>query len=214
MSRRFGLVAVGVLLTLPFALWAAPAPVEESPTLRERLYALDELRKGPNTSVEEVEKQGEKLLAKYKNAEDQAKIYFHIAHVFAQSDIRVHSERVTKYVRLALVAERDPIQRATLHSYLGSAAEVAGGDLKFEETRRMATLAYLAGYKEILTLKLPAVAPELPGIDKYDVDSNDPKEIQALRRQHAAQVKAREEAEFTRAMVQHRDVLLSQVLEL
>src|SRR5690606_32884669 len=97
--------------------------------------------------------------------EEQARIYFQLAHVYGQSNIRLHADKVTKYARLALKAERDPGRRGWLHTYLGAAAWIDSRTRPaFEDRRRAAAEAYLKGYQELLPLKLPEQAPELPAV--------------------------------------------------
>ncbi len=213
MLQRLFFVGIVLCLCSQFVAARAPAPVEERPTLQERLYALDQIRQGADTSFDDVEREGEKLIARYKAPEDRAKIYFELAHVYAQSDIRKYPDRVTKYARLALEAERDPKQRALLYTYLGSAAEVEPGDKSFSELRRNAALHYLAGYKEMLALKLPAKAPALPQVEKYHVDG-DPEAEKAARERHEAQMKARAKAEVERDLIEQRRILLEQIVAL
>jgi hypothetical protein len=207
--------ALAFMLACPLVSQCAfdPVPMEVEPTLSESLLSLDKMRNGRATAFEEVEKIGAKLLDKYKVPAERAKIYFQLAHVYAQSGIDMHPDCVTKYGQLALEIERDPIQRSLLHIYLGCAAEVEAGDKTFSEKRLKATKAYLVGYKETLTLKLPDDAPELPGVDIIE-ERGDPETAKANRLRHDAQMNARKAAEFLRAMVHNRDILRRQVLEL
>jgi hypothetical protein len=209
--------AVAFAFMLAFSLVTqsscAQAPTEDRPTLSQSLESLDKMRNGRATQFDEVEKLGAKLLDQYKTPAQRAKIYFQLAHVYAQSGIDMHSDCVTRYGKLALEIERDPIQRSLLHIYLGCAAEVEAGDKTFSEKRLKATRAYLVGYKEAIALKLPADAPELPGVDIIE-ESGDPETAKVNRMRHEAQMNARKAAEFLRAMVHNRDILRRQVLEL
>ncbi len=209
-------VALVFMLTCPLVCQSsfAQIPIEDKPSLSQSLESLDKLRNGRATRFEEVEKIGAKLLDHYKTPADRAKIYFQLAHVYAQSGIDMHPDCVTKYGNLALEIERDPIQRSLLQIYLGCAAEVEAGDKTFSEKRLKATKLYLAGYKEAIALKLPAEAPELPGVEKIAVEASDPETAKVNRARHEAQMNARKAAEFLRAMVQNRDILRRQVLEL
>jgi RNA polymerase sigma factor (sigma-70 family) len=190
--------------------------VLERMTLRQCLFHMDRLRAVAPVNYAELERQGEELLALYTRPAERAKIWFQLAHVYGQTGIDRHPDLVTRYARLALQDERDPIQRGWLHTYLGCAAEVDpdAGLRNFEEKRRRAAAAYLAGYKEILPLKLPEKAPELPQVDKLGHEGMNAAELTTLRDRHEAQVKARREAEFTREMVSRRDILVRQVVEL
>jgi RNA polymerase sigma factor (sigma-70 family) len=188
---------------------------DDPAVLQKRLGELDALRKGTDTPFAEVEKQGKELLAQFKKPAEQAKIYFMLAHVYGQSGIAYHPDRVTAYARLALKAERDPAARGWLHMYLGCAAEVDGTRRTFEEKRKAAAAAYLEGYKEVLALDLPAKAPELPVLGKLRRERNgDPAEDEELRKKQEAQLKARRKAEFVREMVDRRELYIGQLAQL
>jgi hypothetical protein len=188
------------------------APDEASP-LRQRLEQMDALRAGASTAFGEVENQGRELLRQYKRPEERAQIYFELAHVYAQSDIRLHPDRVARYARLALTSERDPIQRGVLYSYLGSAAEVDPTQLTFKAQRAKAAAVWLRGYKELLPLHLPATAPELPVIEKQDSDVPNPADREAARLKQAAQIKARQGAERLQKLIANRNVFVQQLKE-
>jgi len=168
-----------------------------------------------------VEKQGKELLALYTEPEEQAKIYFMLAHVYGQSGILYHPNQITKYARLALKDERDPVQRAWLNMYLGCAAEVdPDASLRnFAAKRKRAAAAYLEGYKEILALKLPDKVPEVPvmAVDNSDDRSGDILSlVQRWRKRYqmAMAIQARRDADFIREMLHFREVLSRQVVEL
>jgi hypothetical protein len=182
---------------------------DPSPELRKELYALDAYRHGSERQFAELEHMADELSKKYPARDDQARIYFEVAHIAGQSDIRKQVQRVRQYARKSLALSRDPLQRGQLYSYLGSAAEVQEGK-EFEDRRREAAGELLAGYAEMLAQGLPPKAPELPPVDKV---SHDPDPIQAAqdRARHAAQMAAREDAEFIRALVSRRDTLANQL---
>ena len=119
-----------------------------------------------------LERKADELLKKYTARDDQARIYFEVAHVAAQSDIRNHVQRVRKYAAKSLAQSRDLLQRGVLYSYLGSAAEVEA-EKTFEDRRRLAAAELLTGYAEMLAQELPAKAPELPVVDKLGGDRMD-----------------------------------------
>src|SRR5262249_35797994 len=146
---------------------------------------------------------------------ERAKIYATVATIYAQSNIGLHPERVVKYAHLALQDERDPIQRATLHIYLGCAAEVDAVPLTFAEKRTQAARVYLQGYKELLALKWPAKPPDLPDPPPiFNVDGADPKEAEAARKASEAYLKARQEAEVIRVLLDQRRILIGQLAQL
>jgi hypothetical protein len=189
-------------------------PEEAELTLQQRLAKLDAMRNGGQTPFDEVEKEGKELLAHYAKPEEQAQIYFMLAHVYGQSGIHLHPDRVTKYARLALKDERDPLQRAWLHMYLGCAAEVDSDAAlrKFDVRRKRAATAYLEGYKELLALKLPDKAPELPAVGKGG--ETDARDAETRRRQNEGQMQAWRQAKYLRELIDQRDILVRQIVEL
>jgi RNA polymerase sigma factor (sigma-70 family) len=193
----------------PKKLARMPAP---SPELQRELSAFDAYRHGSEERFAELERKADELLKKYTAPDDQARIYFEVAHVAAQSDIRDHVQRVRKFARKSLALSRDPLQRGVLHCYLGSAAEV-GPEKTFEDRRRQAAAELLTGYAEMLAQELPAKAPELPVVEKLGDEQIDPNSVEAAqaRARHAAQMAARQEAEFIRELVHRRDTLANQL---
>jgi RNA polymerase sigma factor (sigma-70 family) len=193
----------------PKKLARMPAP---PPELQRELSAFDAYRHGSEERFVELERKADELLKKYTAPDDQARIYFEMAHVAAQSDIRNHVQRVRRFARKSLALSRDPLQRGVLHSYLGSAAEVEAEET-FEDRRRQAATELLTGYAEMLAQELPAKAPELPVVNKLGAEGIDPDSVKAAqaRARHAAQMAAREEAEFIRELVDRRDTLANQL---
>jgi hypothetical protein len=190
---------------------ADPAPQ----TLEQKLSQLD-LHRNQNVSpIKEVESLGQALLRQYPAPADQGRIYFQMAHVHAQSNIQVQAKAVQKYGRLALEHTFDPNLRATLYSYLSSAALFSPAG-SFESLRPRSAEELLKGHREILALNLPARAPELPVVEKWggDVQGLPEDEVRAKTKKHEGQIKARQEAQLVRDMVAHRDLFLRQLNEL
>jgi hypothetical protein len=185
---------------------------DASPELRRELSAFDNYRHGSEEKFVELERKADELLKKYTARDDQARIFFEVAHVAAQSDIRNHVKRVRRFAGRSLALSRDPLQRGSLYSYLGSAAEVEA-ETTFEDRRRHASAELLTGYAEMLAQELPAEAPELPAVDILAGDETDQDPIKAAlaRARHAAQMAARQEAEFIRELVHRRDTLANQL---
>ncbi len=186
-----------------------------------RLIELDKLRAANLTPWDEVEKQATELLAKFNKPAEKGRIYWQAAQVYGQSDISGHAADVIRHAKEALRYERDPIQRGWLFMHLGCACEVRDSDPKnFVERRAEATRWFLKGYAELLPFNLPDKAPELPAVDKIgralgDSGSGevDPERI-ATEVRHAAQMKVRKEAEFTRELVHRRAVYIGRLQEL
>ena len=91
-------------------------PAEPAAGLLRDLDELDRMRQGEQTDFAAVEKRGEELLAKYPNAADRARIYFTLTRVYSNSGITRTFARVTKYGRLALEHEKDPVRRGEIFS--------------------------------------------------------------------------------------------------
>jgi len=195
-----------------------PEKPEEEETLPQHLLKLDAMRNVAPVDYEAVEKRGKELLTRYTQPEEQAKVYFMLAHIYGQTGIDRHFALVTKYARLALRDERDPVQRARLYMYLGCAATVDpdAGLRDLPVKRRRATAAYLEGYKEILALKLPEKVPEVPQSAVGNTEEDTPRfwESWLKRYRTAMWLKARQEAHFVRDMHFFRDILIRQIVEL
>jgi RNA polymerase sigma factor (sigma-70 family) len=185
---------------------------DPSPELRRELSAFDAYRHGSEEKFAELDRKADELLKRFTAREDQARIHFEMAHVAGQSDIRYHVQRVQAYARKSLALSRDPLQRGWLYSYLGSAAEVEA-EKTFANRRQQAAEELLTGYVEMCAQELPEKAPELPPVDKIGGEWFDPDPVVSAlaRARHTAQVVARQEAEFLRALVHRRDTLANQL---
>jgi hypothetical protein len=212
-----------LLIQLIVALAPAPAPPapkkldrmpDPSPELRKELHKFDtEYRHGSEKKFAELEKRADELAKQFPEKDDQARIWCEVAHVAAQSGIDKQAERVKKYAAKGLSISRDPLQRGLMYSYLGSAVDMRGD--AFPKGRREATEILLTGYVEMLAQDLPDKTPELPGVDKIGglIGAGGAEEARA-RAQHAAQMAARQEAEFTRDLVERRETLVMQFRDL
>jgi hypothetical protein len=98
-----------------------------------------------------------------------------------------------------------------MYSYLASAVDLRG--TVFPKGRREAAEILLTGYVEMLVQDLPEKAPDMPGVDKFSI-VGDPAAENRARVKHAAQMVARQEAEFTRDLVARRDTLVLQFRDL
>jgi len=196
-----------------------PAPkkldrvADASPELRKELYRFDtEYRHGNEKKFAELEKAADELAKQFRAKDDQARIWYEVAHVAGQSGIDKQAERVKKYAAKCLAISRDPIQRGQAYGLLASAADLNG--TAFPKGRREAAEILLTGYVEMLAQDLPEKAPELPGVNKIGDIDGDPVALARARIQHAAQMDARQEAEFTRDLVARRDTLVLQLRDL
>jgi hypothetical protein len=186
---------------------------DPSPELRKELYKFDtEYRHGTEKKFAELEKLADELAKQFPEKDDQARIWYEVAHVAGQSGIDKHAERVKKYAAKCLAISRDPIQRGQAYRYLASAVDLNG--TAFPKGRREAAEILLTGYVEMLAQELPEKSPELPGVNKIGDSDGDPSALARARARHAAQMAARQEAEFTRDLVARRDTLVMQLRDL
>jgi RNA polymerase sigma factor (sigma-70 family) len=180
---------------------------EASEELRKELFQFDEkYRHGTAEKFAELEKKADELAKRFKEKDDQARIWYEVAHVAAQSDIRKHSERVRMYAAKCLEISRDPLHRPWMYSYLASAEEVSEG--VFADRRRKAAGWLLTGYLEMLAQELPDEAPELPAAARKLGD--DPQG----RANNAAAMAAIVETRFVQEQVFRRDTLVLQLRNL
>jgi hypothetical protein len=179
----------------------------------KELYAdlrdkLDALRNGEARPAK-IDEQGRALLKKYPGARERGEVYYHLAHVHAQTGLKLPG-RVVESAKKALEHPLDAERRARLYVYWGDAVQVARANDPLAERRRWAALPYLAGLKELLALKLPDKAPALPDFPAINLarGETDP-QAEQLRRQREA---ARRFAELKGRMIKHRDVLMGQIV--
>jgi len=120
--------------------------------LEDALRQVDNLRAGFDTPFDEVEKRCDALLQTYTAPEDQARIYYELAHIEAQSG----HQRPAKSLRYTLKALDLPLEREKrLRLYMcwgsaiGASHRGARGDA-LRAARKQAAMAYLHGLKETL----------------------------------------------------------------
>ena len=216
MSNLFVQLIVALVSFAPAPEPPAPKKLDRvpdaAPELLKELNKFDtEYRHGSEAKFAELEKLADELAKRFPEKDDQARIWFEVAHVAAQSRIDKHTERVNKYAAKCLKISRDPIQRGQAWSYLASAVDLQGK--AFPKGRRDAAEILLQGYVEMLAQELPEKVPELPGVEGFD-ESQDPVAQARARVRNAAQMAARRDAEFTRELVERRDTLIMQLRDL
>jgi hypothetical protein len=122
-------------------------------------------------------------------------------------------DQVIKHARAALDSKLiTPEQRGTLYSYLGSAHEVEKDIKDFVERRRNALKPLLEGLAELEAMKLPAKAPEVPGLRLLRDDFADPAEQVRAKAAYEASRIAREKAQRIERLVFNRKTLKDQVM--
>ena len=201
------------------ALKVVPEETQTAGVLKH-IDLIFEIRKNePKLSAEQrvqaVDDEMQYLLMTNNPSEEQrARVNHRAAHQFANWDIRQHFALVKKYSEAGLKLDVDPARRASLFSLLGSAALVAPAATTFAEQRRNAAKLWLTGYREVESLKLPKSAPELPVVEKLaDVAGESPEQQAAREQQHATQLETRQQAEYTRQMIEHRHQLAHLLVE-
>jgi len=183
-------------------------------TLDQELYEVDQLRAGFATPFDEVERRCNDLLQRYTKPKDQAKIYFELAQVEGQSGMQ-RPEKLIEYVKKALELPIDPSKKVRLYSYWGDAIQTSHRGVHNEElvaARREAVMPYLRGLRETIKYDLPEEVPDLPEFRTVTYDGpTDTDEYQELLRKRQEQIEATEKAVLQRQMIQHRDVITSQI---
>lgn len=200
------LLRICSVTTLVF--WTSIAAAQ---SLEADLRALETLRKGDQTPLDVVDRRGAELLKNYEEPADQALIHFDLAHIHAQSAMK-QPERVIKHAQAALDSKLITAdQRCTLYSYLASAHEVGKEVKGFADRRRKALEPLLTGLVELQAMKLPAKAPEVPGLRLLREDFADPAEQARARVAYEASKIARERAQRIERLVFWRKTLRDQV---
>jgi hypothetical protein len=189
--------------------------VAEPPgALQAELARLDKTyRQGTEAQYREFEAEAEALLKQYPEADDQARILFHVAHVAAQGGITKQVERVRGYGARMLAVSRDPVERGTMYSYLASAAEADPTVKAFADRRTLAAEPLLRGYAELLAQELPEVKPARPllGPVREGPDDGDPNARGEAQARAAVMLEAYRQAVFTEDLVFRRDTLVGQL---
>lgn len=221
------LLVVMALSVFAVSLVGAPAPkspgpnskklarvAEPSPELQAELIQFDKkYRHGSAKLFAELEARAEALAKQYPAKDDQARIWYEVAHVAAQSRIDKHADLVRKYGAKCLEISRDPLQRGRIYSYLASTVDLNAA--AFPEGRREAAEILLNGYFEMLVQELPEKTSDLPGVEKIGgvIGNGAAAEAQA-RALDAAQAAAREEAIFVGDQIDRRETLVVQLRDL
>jgi hypothetical protein len=207
---------MGFTLLLLMTPWPIVAQGEEAggltAELRQDLARLEALRNGRDTPLNRVDQLGQELLKKYSDSKEQGAIYYHLAHIHAQSGVR-EPDRIIEYTRKALDFPLEPSQRMRLYVYWGDAIQVKQARSPVGTWRKEAAQPYLQGLKEVLPYRLPETPPKLPRVTAYDVDGP-PEVVERERQEHKREMAARQEAKFQRDMIQHRNVLTQQLVSL
>ena len=182
-------------------------------TLPKELRQLEQLRKGKDTPLDEVERRGRELLKEHASPEEQGQIYYHLVNVHGQSGM-AHPELVVEYAKHALQCPLEPGQRLRLYVYWGDALMIgnmhAANESKkpFPEIRKLAVVPYLEGLKDAQKYNIPQHRPKMPMAELFDVSPPNPDYERIQDEQIAAQKRARIEQELW----DHRRILTGQIV--
>ena len=192
--------AILLLIVWPAAQLAAAGD------LLSELTEIDALREAAGTDFEKIEKRGAELLAKYPEPIDQGRIYYQLAHEYAQSGL-VHPERAIAYAVKALECPLDVQLRLRLHVYWGDAWQVTGRTKAFPAPRKQAASIYLQGLKRALAVELPKrPRPKAYGVFG-DIDATQQRKKVLILAENTG-------ADFRDEILEHRRVLLGQIVRL
>ena len=177
-------------------------------SLKDDLRWIDKLRNGRRTPLDEVDRRGEELLNKYSAPNEQGRIYYQLAHMHAQSGV-LRPEQVIAYATKALQCPLELSQRMRLHTYWGDALLIPKEKKPFATKRREAAPVYLKGLRNLIALKLPEKPPETELMGFF----NGPN-AEENRRKGEEQSARRQQIDFQREMINHRQVLQGQIVSL
>lgn len=189
----------------------AEEDADEQPAWKKQLFRMLNLRESGKTPFDNVEQMAGEILAESLTDKDQAFVYFHLAELYAQSEM-IHPDRVLEYSRRALALPLEPAQRTKLYIYRGDACLARRSDQTFEGRCEVARKEYFEGLKETSRHDLPNEAPERKMTIRYDgpqlgPDGREAPEIKALREAHEYNTRV----DFQSTLIQHRKILWQQI---
>lgn len=194
-------------------------------TLEAELRAIDSLRRGLNTPLDEVHSRGKMLLQKYDRPEDQALIFCQLAHTYAQSGM-TRPDRVLEFCEEALKLPLPPAKKLLLFIYGGDACQAINRVLKdsekqdFPETRRNATKWYVDGLLDSQKYSLPEVKPSdatRGNLEMVIGDADDPefqRRVKEYNQENADFEERRKKAQQDQQAWEYRRVLYDQIVYL
>jgi hypothetical protein len=210
-------IAVAIVMVFSFGSLsraAADESDEREAALLKAFFELDQYRHGNAEKMEQMEAQAVELQKQFNRPAEKARINACVAHVYAQSDILQHHERVTHFGKLALTKDLPIVDRLKMFSYLSSAEFVNSAGRTLSARRIAAAKWSLKGYHELLRENLPDVKPDLPGVGRYDIGDENSIEAHNARIELTLQMANRKEAERVRELIFHRGVMHDQIHDL
>lgn len=193
--------------------------------LEAELRAIDSLRRGLNTPLDEVDSRGTALLQKYDRPEDQALIFCQLAHTYAQSGM-TRPDRVLEFCEEALKFPLPPAKKLLLFVYGGDACQAINRVLKdsekkaFPETRRNATKWYVEGLLDSQKYALPDEKPSdatRGNLEMVIGDADDPdyqRRVKEYNQENADFEERRKKAQQDQQAWEYRRVFYDQIVYL
>ena len=182
-----------------------PGTVEvEAEALAALQAEFDELRR-QRQDLDAAEAFGKRLLEKYTEREERSLVYYQLAEMYAQGG-QINPSKVVEYALAGWWYLNDPIKRARLFVYWGDALQLSKG-------RRDAAKIYLRGLGFCLQFGLPKDKPKLPAIGASTIDGP-PEVVEEYRRRNQLEMAARKHAKLIGELIEHRQALTGQVVQL
>ena len=162
MTRILVSLAVGVVLAITTR--AADCVAQPQDELGKKLDAIDRLRSGTSTPLGRIESESAMLLQDHTKPEEQGRIYYQVAHSYAQSGIsrNGNAAKVIEYAQKALACPLDPELRLHAYVYWGDAIMASDRTRPTSLYRPAAARVFLAGLKEARQYNIPDVSPKRP----------------------------------------------------
>lgn len=182
-----------VVLSICLGPWAMAAGDDLDSALRD----LDSLRNLFDTDIEEFNRRGEALLAKYGEPEAQARIHYQLALIDSNSGMQ-QPDITIAHIKAAFALPLDPEMRPLLYSYWGSAIWLKHRDARrvdLHGPRKQAATQLLIGLQFTLDLHdtvsdEPITIPEQPE-DEHRVTGPTPEQRAEQARKYAEWQKKR-----------------------
>jgi hypothetical protein len=200
------------LLTVAVALSLAAA-LTRAETLKEQLYAIDQMRAFDKTPFEAVEKKADVLLKEFSSPEDQALIYFTVAEVYAQSG-QVMPQKTSEYAKKAVSAGLDPTRSMLAYLYWGDSIQVLHrgvGGAALADARREAVMPYLLGLKVAVEQKVPDEVQDPPILRVPPAGPDDSAIVKEERRRYAQELARWERTRLYQDLAKYRQLHTEQI---
>lgn len=202
----------GLAIVMVYGLVAATYVI--AAPLDAYLHQVDAMRAGEDTPFGKVEAECQRLLENYKIPEEQGRIFFMMAHVYAQTG-HVRPEQSIKWAKKALEYPLDPEDKQLAYVYWGDAIQLSHRGVRGKQlavVRREAVVPYLQGLKELLAYELPEGPSEPAIVESFDWSGpQDTPEYKQQLREYQAQVDAASRTRFVNRMLRYRDMQTGQI---